>query len=279
MQICFTSDLHGITTLYDQLSDLIHSDPPDLLILGGDLLPDGDRHDPMSTQVASVEQMFLPRIAAWRADVPDMMVACLCGNHEWQCTRDALSAAAEAGLLVLLDPTRTWTHEGVSFVGYGCTPATPHWLKDYERLDFAGDPIPEFGGVCWDAAHRGVREVDTRAHFAGRKSIADDMASIPYPPSPWVLVAHAPPYQSKLDRLPHVSFPVGSRAVRQFIEQRKPDIALHGHVHESPKTTGSFHDVIGSTLSINPGQDRQRLHAVQFDHENPLETLRHTVMS
>ncbi len=82
--------------------------------------------------------------------------------------------------------------------------------------------------------------------------------------SPQNLVAnlHAPPYDSRLDTAPELKedfqihtqmgqpilVPVGSKAVRAFIEQSQPLLGLHGHVHESGGMAR-----IGRTLCINPG--------------------------
>jgi Icc-related predicted phosphoesterase len=278
MLICFTSDLHGDLELYQQLEELLRAEGPDLLILGGDLLPDGERDDPLGTQVAYLERVFMPRIRAWRAAAPRMTVACIAGNHEWSCTRDALQAHHDAGRIALLDHRRLWQRDGLTLLGYGNTPATPHWVKDFERLDVPGDPLPEFGGVVWDAERRCVREADLRQHFGSGPPMTEDLAQAPRAVHPWILVAHAPPHDSKLDRLLRVPHPIGSRAVRRFIEERQPDCALHGHIHESPLVTGSFVDRIGATLCINPGQDHERLFAVLFEVERPAETLRHTVL-
>ena len=62
MRICFTSDLHGARRHYDQLEELVRAETPDLLILGGDLLPDGDPDNPAETQVAHVNGEFMRRI-------------------------------------------------------------------------------------------------------------------------------------------------------------------------------------------------------------------------
>jgi Icc-related predicted phosphoesterase len=44
--------------------------------------------------------------------------------------------------------------------------------------------------------------------------------------------------------------PAGSTAVRKFIEQVQPLVALHGHIHES-----AGHVRIGRTLCINAGSE------------------------
>lgn len=75
---------------------------------------------------------------------------------------------------------------------------------------------------------------------------------------------HCPPYASGLDtvialdeqcapvikRGTPVEVPVGSSAVRAAIEQYKPKVGLHGHIHES-------HGIrrIGSCMCVNPGSD------------------------
>jgi len=277
MLICFTSDLHGDAALYEQLEDLLRAARPELLILGGDLLPDGDRHDPLGTQVAWLESRFMPMLRRWRTTHPQLTIACLPGNHEWSCARDALRRHHAAGQVVLLNHREPWQHAGLHFLGFGETPPTPHWLKDFERLDQVGDGIPPFPGVIWDG--QGVREVDLEQHFRGRDTLDDLLSRAPAVPAPWVFVAHAPPHDSTLDRLEKVSRPIGSRAVRRFIEQRRPYLSLHGHVHESPRVSGRCWDRIGPTLCVNPGQDHERLQAVLLDSERPEETLRHVIWS
>jgi hypothetical protein len=277
MWICFTCDLHGDLGLYEQLEELLRVETPDLLILGGDLLIDGDPQDPLGTQVVFLQRELMPRITRWRAASPRLNVACLVGNHEWACTQAALQAHHQARRVILLDHRRAWVHEGLSLLGYPSTPPTPHWVKDFERLDLPGDPLPEFEGLVWDPARQRVRAADLQRHFGDRPTIAHELAQAAPVADPWILVAHAPPHNTRLDRLSKVPYPIGSRAVRQFVEQRQPMVALHGHVHESPEVTGRFADRVGQTLCINPGQGHQRLHAVVFDMERPAHTLLHTV--
>ena len=67
--------------------------------------------------------------------------------------------------------------------------------------------------------------------------------------TPQVLVCHAPPFQTPLDRAgPGLHF--GSKAVREYIEQCQPAYCFCGHIHE-----GSGQSVrIGSTLAVNVGK-------------------------
>jgi len=74
-----------------------------------------------------------------------------------------------------------------------------------------------------------------------------------------VLGLHAPPYDTQLDVAPKIDWDtltvqgqdtahVGSKAVREIIDQFQPLLSLHGHIHESRAAVR-----IGRTLAINPG--------------------------
>jgi Icc-related predicted phosphoesterase len=79
---------------------------------------------------------------------------------------------------------------------------------------------------------------------------------------PAIFNLHVPPYDSTLDMAPELTEdlqvvskggevsmqPVGSTAVRRFIEDRQPMLSLHGHIHESRGAVK-----IGRTVAINPG--------------------------
>jgi hypothetical protein len=242
------------------------------------MFPDGDLDDPSGTQGRYVQETFAPRLERWRDMYPGMAVACILGNHDWLCTEHALHTYDEQGLLRVLSPRRSWTYGGLSFVGYSCTPPTPYWVKDFERLDLSGDPLPETGGAVWDTRRLRVRKASPAEHFGFRPSMAADLAAIESPNSAWIFVCHAPPYASELDRLPHIEAPIGSKAVRGFVQARRPLLALHGHIHEAPLVTGRFAALVEGVLCVNPGQAQARLHAVTFEADRPAETLRHTVL-
>ncbi|MHC4551403.1 MAG: metallophosphoesterase family protein [Planctomycetota bacterium] len=71
-----------------------------------------------------------------------------------------------------------------------------------------------------------------------------------------VLVTHQPAYGTRLDNVGGGRH-AGSRAIRRFIEQHEPILAVSGHLHE---LSGS--DTIGPTTLVNPGPLRQGCYAV-----------------
>ncbi len=81
-----------------------------------------------------------------------------------------------------------------------------------------------------------------------------------------VLSAHVPPYRSGLDDAPELdptnlkpkyaakaTVPVGSTAVRSFIEKHQPLLSLHGHIHECKAVAK-----IGRTFCVNPGSQYEQ---------------------
>lgn len=275
MRICYTSDLHGSERHYRQLTDLVRAARPDLLILGGDLFPDGPPEDPAPAQVAFVRESFLPLARGWRRELPSLRVACILGNHDWAESERFLTGRPDEPV-TLLAPGRSWKMGGVHFLGYPCSPPAPFWAKEFERLDQPGDPLPAEGGVVY--TNGAPRRVSAAEHFLAHPTIQAELAALKPPAAPWIFVCHAPPHDTLLDRLPNLESPIGSKAVRAFIERHKPLCALHGHAHESPTVSGAYADEVGGALCVNPGQDPQRLFAALFDTADPRGTLRHTVL-
>jgi uncharacterized protein len=91
------------------------------------------------------------------------------------------------------------------------------------------------------------------------------VGQITAPPERTIFSFHCPPYGSNLDDAPQLTaemdlkeagratVSVGSKAVREAIEEFQPALGLHGHIHEA---RGSAR--IGSTLCINPGSSYEQ---------------------
>jgi Icc-related predicted phosphoesterase len=122
-------------------------------------------------------------------------------------------------------------------------------LGDYQVLSSAwANPTP------WDSP----RELPEEELAAKLEALADELDD----GVPAIFNLHCPPYDSGLDMAPQLTDdlrvvtkggeqvlqPVGSRAVRELIERRRPLLGLHGHIHESRHAA-----TIGRTLCVNPG--------------------------
>ncbi len=78
------------------------------------------------------------------------------------------------------------------------------------------------------------------------KALADSVSGLPRG-APLVILSHQPPFGTKADQV-RGGRNVGSRALREFLEEHQPLACFCGHIHESPGL-----DSIGETKVANPG--------------------------
>ena len=256
MKLLYCSDLHGHCEHYGRLEAAARDVRPDVIVLGGDILPDDSALRPEQMglgQPQFVREQFRRAVQAVRSACGDAPVLFIFGNHDWGSSIPAVEELAKDGVLTLLGPEQAFDLDGVCFLGYSFTPPTPWYVKDFERLDEPGDRPPLLGGARWDPRFNRVGTHAASVLFKNRPSMAEDLAEMTTPTAPWVFVAHAPPFESKLDRT-FGNKPLGSRAIRATIEKRRPILSLHGHIHESPRVTGTIHERIGATVAVNAGQ-------------------------
>lgn len=261
MDLLFCSDVHGDESHYARFITVAGRVKPHVIILGGDMLPDDSALDPRSMgvgQPAYVRNQFRNHVSAMRTASGCKHVLVIFGNHDWGSSVRATKELESEGLLHVLELDRPFEIDGLNFLGYSSTPPTPWYVKDFERLDMPGDKPPLLGGARWDFRFSRPSQQSSTYLYNIVKTMSEELADLKPPPDPWVFVAHAPPYMSKLDRY-YGDQAWGSKAVRAAIEKHQPLLSLHGHIHESPDVSGDFKDTIGRTTAINAGQNRHKL--------------------
>lgn len=256
MKLLFCSDLHGDASNFKRLNTAVEEQRPDLIVMGGDMLPDDSALVPSQmghNQPRYVRETFKPIVARLRQAAGGAPVLFLFGNHDWGSSVAAMDELAEEKLLSVLSHEKPVEINGVRFLGYPYTPPTPWYVKDFERLDEIGDRPPLLGGARWDPRFSRVGTHGAVVLFSKLPAMEEDLSELAVPPDPWIFVAHAPPFNSALDRA-YGNKAFGSRAVRRAIEQHQPMLSLHGHIHESPRVSGAFQQQIGRTIAVNVGQ-------------------------
>jgi Icc-related predicted phosphoesterase len=181
-------------------------------------------------------------------------------HNDWQLLEDLL--AIEADYYIAAGDQATWS-KGVERCG--------------EILQTRGDRVYVLPGnhetadqVASMAARYGLHDLHGQHFQAGRWHIAGLGYSNPTPFNtpgeysepqihdrllkfadlkPLVLVCHAPPFGTALDRI-RPGLHGGSTAVKQFIETYQPEHFICGHIHEASGTTVQ----IGSTRATNAGK-------------------------
>jgi Icc-related predicted phosphoesterase len=270
----FVSDLHGQGALYEQVVALVAAHRPAVLMLGGDLAPHAVGAEGVERQRVFLQGFFVEFARRVREAGGGLEVLVLLGNDDWSANQDVLDA--HDGALWRVLHQRVVEVEGVRVAGSSWVPITPFAMKDWERWEDGGAESPRrLDG--WVSRAGGVEPMrfdpDRRS-----PTIAEALEELVARAGPKALyVLHSPPRDTRCDMVGAHAH-VGSRAIRAFIERHQPPLVLSGHIHESPRISSSYRDVIGRTIVVNPGQfGTVRLCGVWFDPRRIAETLRHTV--
>jgi Icc-related predicted phosphoesterase len=279
----FASDLHGSIDRYESLFGVIAAERPRAVFLGGDLLP--MHYVPVRSLGIDGDDFIRDYVSRRLRDLADRLgtgypsVFVILGNDD--------PAVEEAAVLKLAE-LRLWTYvhgrradlDGFTVYGYARVPPTPFLLKDWEQYDVSRFVDP--GAVSPEEGHRSVQLEPHRIRHATISADLEELAGTG-DLTRSIFLFHAPPYNTVLDRaaldgkrVDHVPLDVhvGSIAIRRFIETRQPLVTLHGHVHESPRMTGSWRDHIGRTWCLSAAHDGPELALVRFDPASPEDASR-----
>jgi Icc-related predicted phosphoesterase len=275
----FVSDLHGQEQRYEKLLSILSHNPPDCLFMGGDLLP-GSLPSGMN-YLTFLDQYLVPRLDRIRsilgAGYPEIFM--ILGNDDGRAVEPKIKLLQKEGYWRYIHNYQVdWS--GHTVYGYSFIPPTPFLLKDWERYDVSRYVDP--GCV---SPEQGQYSVQTNMLDVKYSTISEDLKTLtkgdPQDQAIWLF--HTPPHNTCLDRaalddqfFEHVPLDVhvGSMAVKRFIEKRQPLIALHGHIHESTRLTGSWRQIIGRTHCFNAAHDGPELSVIEFDSNHPASAVR-----
>lgn len=277
----FVSDLHGSLHRYRCLWDHVLSEQPAAVFLGGDLLP-----HPMNfawrthkSQSDFITDFLIPEFSAIKSQLglryPDVFL--ILGNDDPRANEPALLQGQDLGLWEYIHG-RNVAWEGFNILGYSCIPPSPFMLKDWERYDVSmfvdpGCVSPEEGGRTAGPTGREIK-------FTTIAQELEKLAGNEKDFSHTILMSHCPPYKCNLDRadldgrmVDHVPLDVhiGSIAIQRFIQDKKPLLTIHGHVHESRTLTGSWMETFGATTSYSAANETPALALVRFDPHAPAQ--------
>ncbi|MBN2445469.1 MAG: hypothetical protein JXO22_01990 [Phycisphaerae bacterium] len=282
-QCFFVSDLHGHAERYRKLFHLIGDEKPAAVFMGGDLLPlglsaleslDFDHEDFVTGFLA---RQLLRLREQLGSSYPRVFV--IPGNDDSRSEEAPIIAAATTGVWEYIHDRRV-SFMGHDVYGYACVPPTPFLLKDWERYDVSRYVDP--GSVSPEDGHRSIPVPEHQIRHGTIQGDLDSLAG-DRDVGGAIFLFHAPPYQTCLDRaaldgrtVDHVPLDVhvGSIAIQRFIVARQPLITLHGHIHESTRLTGSWHECLGRTHCYSAAHDGPELALVRFDPVDPSSATR-----
>ena len=268
----FVSDLHGKNKRYKSLFKIILKEKPDVVFLGGDLLPNQFSLD--SDMSEFIENKIFSNIKKINKDVnKNIRFFVILGNDDPRMHEKFFVSADKKGLIDYVH-NKTVKYEKLYVSGYAYVPPTPFQLKDWERYD-----VSRYVDVGAISPEKGKRTADVPADEIKYTTIAEDLDKLSKnsPLDKTIFLLHSPPYNSLLDRadlhgklVDHapMDIHVGSIAIQRFIDKKQPFLTLHGHVHESARLTGHWKEKFGKTFSFTAAHDGPELALIRFDTDD-----------
>ena len=299
--IIYTADIHGSEKLYKALFKISLQENVNSIIIGGDILPKSFTDDLIGLQKKFIKTKLIPIFKNFKKENPSMTVYLMMGNDDFKVNISFLEAGEQKGYFKLLDMKVHELNNKFNICGYSHVPPLPFLMKDWQKHDtkntkeLSSDCDKKFRELitCKDNERKRLEKeyllllsklgYAHNIHYYTTKGILsveeddrtiieDDLKNLAKKTNPkkTIFVIHSPPWDTKLDMVYPNGAHIGSKAVREFIEREQPLLTLHGHAHESFEISGQFKEVIGKTISINPGSDydKDKLNAVVFDISN-----------
>ena len=262
MKIIYASDIHANPEHLFSLLAIAEKEQVNGIIVGGDIvphyLPDTQKIGVFKAQERYLEDIFIPAIKEFRKQhhVPVYLDF---ANDDFIGNRHILENH-DGKLLYLLHMRKHKLTDHVDIIGYMNVPPTPFTRKDWEKSDSVEMPFAKGNRVRLDGYTSSSGELEkTFINLASDETIEKDLAILSeMVTGPFIFVSHSPPYVTHLDILDN-GLHVGSISIKRFIEKwsnkNQLIVSLHGHIHGSPKRSGSIHSFIGNIMCINPGQN------------------------
>ena len=287
LKIYYASDVHGAEQCWRKFLGAGKFYGADALIMGGDIA--GKAIVPIEVGAAGAFQAeFLGTRyeGTTQAELDELEAAVRYnGFYPYRATKDDIArhrgdeeARERLFEQVMVEEARRWMELGDSRVRDNGVPvfimagnddpwALDEVLRSAERVRSTEDEVVRVGehemiscSYANPTPWNSPRELPEDELYARLKTLAEAVAT----PESAIFNLHAPPFDSGLDKAYQVNddltvatrrgeaieIPVGSRAVRQIIEEYQPLIALHGHIHESRGIAR-----LGRTVCINPGSE------------------------
>jgi Icc-related predicted phosphoesterase len=275
-RVLFCTDIHGNNRSYASLFDKAVAHAVHAVVFGGDITVLPPRNDPQAVTLQRdwITHYLAPAFRSFRREHPEIALYTMLGNDDWTWNLDLFDLLERDGVCGLLHMKAQPFLDGLSIAGYSCVPMTPFFMKDLDRLDSRDWEPKTHPRRCCTSKNGQVTETPYK-EIRERPTIEEELAALGTMSDPrrTLYVVHTPPSDTLLDVI-HNGEHIGSPALRRFLEQHEPLLALHGHVHESPEMTGAMHDTVGHTFCVNPGDSLHELQAVLFELADPAGTLR-----
>ena len=252
MKILYTTDLHGNMWKYKQLKVAAAEHKPDIIINGGDMMPIDDHN--IMNQGKFIENQLAEQMKYFSDH--GMYYLCLPGNHDLPIYDSLFEETCKKYPYAFFLDNRRIKIKDYEFIGMSYILDFPFEWKDRCRLDDKNSIPMEPYDKTVISEGTALKEIkDWVGYIKGLPTIEDELERLVKPDNManTIYVTHQPPSRTGLagdEDNPNN----GSEAIYRFLKEKQPKMSLHGHCHNAPEITGKWHNTIGRTVCIQPGQ-------------------------
>ena len=256
MKILYVTDLHGDKAKYEETLRIAQASKVDVIINGGDMLPKlGKRDIEQPCFIKEYLNDYFGRIE--KLGIPYL---CILANDDLLWLDSLFSATCAPYEFVFnLGENQGFALEDYYFLGLNYILDHPFGSKDRVVLEKGFTIPPQLNPYTLIPGDGSYTKIDNWEEYAHVHCdlMADKLKEFPSPPpnKKTVYVMHMPPAGLNLGQIFVPGVDIGSQDIYDFIQEKKPFLTLHGHIHESPVAkSGKWLNHIGQTTCLNPGQ-------------------------
>lgn len=271
MKFIYACDIHGDEYKYEKLLEQAKNQNIKHIVLGGDLLPKMCR-DRKLEQTQFIQNYLNEYFTKLKED--NIKCICILGNDDLEILDNEFDKICKAYTNVFNIDNKRVDIEDVSFIGLSKVLDHPFGSKDRVVIE---DGLKMPMQLSYKILINKCQDKITIDEWEKYREIniekmEDTLINLPKADdkNKTIYVFHNPPYGIGLDVCAD-GRQVGSKAMIEFLENSNAYMSLHGHIHESPRMSGLWYNMLGNTICIQPGQTELRnkeMFYVIIDTEN-----------
>jgi Icc-related predicted phosphoesterase len=256
MKLLYTTDLHGIEWKYERIFQEANTEKVDLVINGGDMLPFKGN---LLNQGSFIENYLDKHFSEYNK--AKIYYLSMLANDDLRIFDDLFqNTCAKYPLIINIAQNKfELNNSNYEFIGMNWVTDLPFGLKDRARKDTKNFKYPRQIGKPVLSVRNGWQKIENWFAYANNlPTIEDELKDLikPFNMKNTIYIFHQPPSNLELDICSDGST-AGSMAIYEFLKNNQPLLSLHGHIHESPATSGTWYSSIERTVCIQPGQSHQ----------------------
>ncbi len=253
MLALYVTDIHGDMNKYEKIFQIAIEYNVEMIINGGDMLPTQTNFFKQGEFIENYLDSYFNEF-----NKKHIYYLTQLGNDDLRIFDELFEAICDKYPYIFSIAQAKVELAGFEFIGMNYVPDLPFGLKDRARKDTPNFTFPRQIGKAYFSTPEGLERIeDWFSQASSLPTIEQEMKNLIEPRDyrKSIYIIHTPPSNLDLD-VCYDRSKAGSEAIFNFLKQRQPLLALHGHIHESHDVSNIWMASLDNTICIQPGQTR-----------------------